>query len=202
MLPAGYLEVRIEADAFRSDAGPARDGVVVAHASRLPDGPALDRLQGGAPVAGLSLVIISGGVQERGPHDAHLYRRCRAVRTRDVDEEFARCFARFWDHRLRTGENSFALLEPERDMLTALHVLCRGAVLAHDASGPEDAAWAAEVTGPAWWSLLDLPALRRELEAWGVQDARLERLLDRIETAGPIAPETARQALVALSSRP
>lgn len=198
MLPAGCLEVRIEADAFRHDGGEARDGVVVAHASRLPDDAARERLCEGARAAGLSLVIISGGAPERRPLAAHVYRRLRPVRTRDFDEEFAHCFARFWEHHLRTGEIRFALLEPERDVLTALHVLCRGAVLAHDAARPEDAAWAAAVPLPAWWSLLEVAAARLALEEKGVRDARLDRLLDLVAAGRPVPAETARQALAAL----
>ena len=202
MLPPGYIEVSIEADSFRHEGLPARDGIVVAHASRLPAPPARGRLWRSARDAGLSLVLVSGGAQEHGAGEAHVYCRRRPVRTGDLDEEFARDFARFWEHRVGSGETCFALLEPGRDMLTALHVLCRGVVLAHEAARPEDAAWAAETRQSDWWRALEVPALRRELEERGSPDTRLERLLDLIASGRPVPPETARQALDALRARP
>lgn len=198
MLPAGFIEVRIEADAFRHAGGPARDGVVVAHASRLPAGAARERLWEDAARSGLDLVLISGGAHEPGPFPPHVHARRRRVRTREIDGEFARCLARFWDERVRKGVSCFELLEPERDPWTVLRVLCRGAVLAHDAARPEDAARAAEVVRPDWWGILDTGALRRALASQEVSDTRLERLLDLIEAAQPIPAEAARQALLAL----
>ncbi|MFQ5717933.1 MAG: hypothetical protein ACE5IK_00150 [Acidobacteriota bacterium] len=131
MLPAPFHEVTIVDSFFQRSGGRARDGVVVVHASRLPDEKRRGDLVSNARQMNLHLVLISGGHQSEPARDNWVYFRRRPVRMRDIDEEFVDCFARFWHHLRSTDEFRFELLEPARDMVRVLVVLCQGYLLAH-----------------------------------------------------------------------
>ena len=131
MLPAGFHEVSIEAARFVHTDGEARDGIVVVHASHLPDERVTARLVDAALRSNLRLVLISGSHQPGPSNDDGVYRRRCPVRVRETDEEFRSCFTRFWNHLHQTEEICFELLEPPRGMLQVLAVLCQGYLLAH-----------------------------------------------------------------------
>ena len=131
MLPAGFTDVEISEDRFRTADGDAEDGVVIIHASQLPGSQHRNRIFDSAASANLHLLLISGGHQEESPVAEHIHRRRTPVRMREVDPGFCRCFSRFWQHLQETGEMRFELLEPERGMLTVLALLCQGYLLAH-----------------------------------------------------------------------
>lgn len=138
MLPAGFTEVEISGDRFRTvesageDAG---DGVVIIHASQLPARKQQEALFDNSASAHLHLLLISGGRQEVSALAGHIHWRRTPVRMGEVDAIFRRCFARFWQHLHETGQMRFELLEPERGMLTVLALLCQGYLLAHVAPG-------------------------------------------------------------------
>jgi hypothetical protein len=134
LLPVAFTEVEIAADRFRSVAPAgkeATDGVVIIHASQLPGSQRREALFANAATAGLHLILVSGGHQEEPPLAEHIHRRRTPVRMREVDVAFRDCFARCWKHLEETGQMRYELLEPEREMLTVLALLCQGYLLAH-----------------------------------------------------------------------
>ena len=221
MLPEGYREVRLEGGRFVHTGGEAADGVVVIHASRLPGEEAQRRLFEQAGRAGLTLVIVSGGLQRGAPAGGHVYRRRRPVRVRDYDGEFSDSLRRFWAQLLETGTARFELLEPSRGMLLALTVLCQGYLLARwRTEAPTggaiaaltrlgwtevplvsaEAAWILAAGWEGWWRPIDAAEARREIESSGGSSPAIEALLAEISGGGPVHPATVLAAYEALES--
>jgi len=135
MLPAPFHEVAIQDGRFQHAGGLARDGIVLAHASRLPAAAQQRTLFAAAAAANLHIVLLSGGHQDRSAAQGAVHVRRAPLRPRELDPVFKRCLARFWDHLSHSGETCFALLEPDRDSLAVLALLCQGYLLAHVVPG-------------------------------------------------------------------
>ena len=130
MLPQGFQEVEIQDGRFQHGESAAADGIVIIHASRLPEAHRQKALFTASAAANLHLVLISGGHQDAVAAGEHVYAMQRPLPPRQADGEFRACFARFWDHLSRSGEPCFELLEPAGKPLVALALLCQGYLLA------------------------------------------------------------------------
>jgi hypothetical protein len=136
LLPVPPRDVYPEGGAFvPADGGPpARDGVVVAHASTLNGlvSDELDHLLASLPQHDLYLVVVSGGSAHSVADGERVYRRKATVAGgRTPDEGFRRSFADFWADFVASRRTEFALLEPaDTHRLDRLEALCAGYVLA------------------------------------------------------------------------
>jgi hypothetical protein len=135
LLPVRPRAVYADGGAFvPTDGGsPARDGVVVAHASTLNGLVAdeLDQLLGSLAHHDLYLVVVSGGFAPTVADGERVYRRKAPVAGGGtLDDGFRRSFADFWADFLASGRPEFALLEPaDTHRLDQLEALCAGYVL-------------------------------------------------------------------------